>query len=551
MAVVQSRICSYFKPICSHASREPTTFLSLPEHVRHQVYLQAGFVADASIRLVVTKGALFFCTEFFDRPAGNLDLSDLYSRWNGVPFACSNLEQAELDAYFDLRLVSRDVDADLVRCLISNNDILLDRRDILENALAVLARSPLGLLHWLRRLIVVLDGTITDRMEYSRLDKTLVHTSTSRKLKNFRPAWEKLIQLLAMLPSSSKLDLKLACNFENTTIARLILKPLEQLRVAKCTIQLSGKRNPVLEDIAREAVLLSTMGNTCTQGCFRFLDLPTELRQHILSFTDLVTPSREIMWSPSTKFNLNDREELGWYPCSRHGFCTTQMFVFPGCSCWQPPIPIFLVCRTMLQDARTVFYSSNRFIIAPPYSYGKPPTFRRKRFEASKFLTLIVPEDSLASLRDLEILFPSKDYSAVGIHPGLLDEWENVLRYAAPRLRKLTLSIYLGVENHPWPNTSYTGNLQASLQALCEVHKQIVRPLRQLRCLDRFFVTAWSSFNHEQWPRAKVEQYFREHAKNLETSVMGSTYDSEARGKTQRCTSKWLADMYKYGPMDA
>jgi hypothetical protein len=59
--------------------------------------------------------------------------------------------------YFNLRLVSRIVNADVLKCLCSNNNILLGREDILEHALAVPVGLPLDLLQWFRSLTIVLD----------------------------------------------------------------------------------------------------------------------------------------------------------------------------------------------------------------------------------------------------------------------------------------------------------------------------------------------------------------------------------------------------------
>lgn len=523
--MVQSRICAYYKHVCSHASLEPKTFLSLPEDVRHRVYLHAGFISAALIRVRVRDGFLFFCRENDDPPAA-------------------------LDVYFKLRLVSHVVNADAVRCLCSNNNILLDAADISGEPLAVLVGSPLGLLNRVRCLTIVLNcsrkaGCIKrHRTSDSCPYETRAYTSTSKRVQDFQSTWEKLINLLALAPNSSKLELKLICDVEDATTARLILKPLEHLRLARCSIRLSDRRNAMLEDIARSIVFRATSTNTATQGYFRFLSLPTELRQHILTFTDLITPFREIEWNPSSKFRLYDWYSRQYYPCSFNAFCSTQYSVFPACVCWRPPTPMFLVCRALLQDARSIFYASNRFIINPAYS--PPQLFRTELFEASIFLTQIIPRDSLAHLSDLEILFPGTQYSSLGIERGILDDWERATQYVAPHLKKLTLSLYMGVANDPDPDVLYTKDLQASLKALCQVHEQIVRPLSNLRCFDAFFVQAWSPFNHIQWTMARVEQYFLKHEKHLETSVMGSGYNGVANGKTQRRISKWFSEMYKY-----
>lgn len=212
--MVQSRICSYYKHVCTHASLEPTTFLSLPEDLRHRIYRQAAFITDTSIHLRVRDGVPFFCAEH-------------------------DTLLAAFESYFNLRLVSRVVNADVARCLCSNNKILLCRGDISEKSLSVLLDAPLGLLNWLRRLIIILNASTRHNAgchsiyifcyrisDYHPYEKPAFN-SISTRFKNFLPIWSKMINRFALSTNVSKVELDLICDVEDATIARLILKPLE------------------------------------------------------------------------------------------------------------------------------------------------------------------------------------------------------------------------------------------------------------------------------------------------------------------------------------
>ena len=66
-----------------------------------------------------------------------------------------------------------------------------------------------------------------------------------------------------------------------------------------CSIRLSRQANPVLERLAEKIVATTTgpahsaedIPEATGLSPFRFLNLPTEVRHHILTYTDLVTPS--------------------------------------------------------------------------------------------------------------------------------------------------------------------------------------------------------------------------------------------------------------------
>lgn len=49
--MVQTRICSYFKFHCEHASSTPITFERLPQDVRDRIYLEADLGAESVLRV--------------------------------------------------------------------------------------------------------------------------------------------------------------------------------------------------------------------------------------------------------------------------------------------------------------------------------------------------------------------------------------------------------------------------------------------------------------------------------------------------------------------
>lgn len=83
--------------------------------------------------------------------------------------------------------------------------------------------------------------------------------------------------------------------------------------LAGCSIRLSGRRDRELSKLAEQKIQMLTGSwppRTTTSKPFRFLELPTELREHILAFTDLATPWHEMEWNPSG--GMYWRDPYGW-----------------------------------------------------------------------------------------------------------------------------------------------------------------------------------------------------------------------------------------------
>ncbi|KAK4184768.1 hypothetical protein QBC35DRAFT_391007 [Podospora australis] len=125
--------------------------------------------------------------------------------------------------------------------------------------------------------------------------------------------WGRAVDYMSPAITPNRLELVLVCDTDenNSEAARLAIAPLLSLpRLANCHVRLSRKPNPQLQGIAEDAVhqarginhLPTTTSkvksaSTTPSLTSRFLDLPRELRQHILEYTDLVTPWTEGTWS--------------------------------------------------------------------------------------------------------------------------------------------------------------------------------------------------------------------------------------------------------------
>lgn len=213
--------------------------------------------------------------------------------------------------------------------------------------------------------------------------------------------------------------------------AQAFMTPLLNVKsplLVGCNIRLSQyKQDGSLAELAREAALC-TMGKDPDpqQVLFPFLDLPKELRLLVLEFTGLVTPCQEITWEPTGGFYLHYdidfcrgascppeshrtcRFQICYTTLGNGCFCTRYHTAFAPaiCTCWQPPTSLFLVCKFIRQEAQSVFFAANRFIIMPIGGYAcAPDNLSAGRLEASIFLRDVVPSEMLYYLKFLRLFF--------------------------------------------------------------------------------------------------------------------------------------------------
>lgn len=466
---------------------------------------------------------------------------------------------AAIEAYKKFRLVSRMIRADILPFLCARYRIFIDYSILQVPLSSRLSGFVINLLSSCPRIFLKLNesrcGESTCRCT-SHNEKDVFRCAwdtDSTAFKERLHGWQQLAGFLAGSPQTRNLRLWFSCEVTSSDTARLVVAPLEKLRVQECYVRLHyiDEPDPILQAIAQRAVTVAT--SQALSAGFRYLDLPTELRLLILSFTDLAAPpDTPILWRRRTGFHRYDYRYryYGWRAC--HGFCTQRNAGYPGCRCRRPPRAFFLVCRQMTRDARRVFYSSNTFnIMSQGYNPTRPTydheVFHSSPLEASVFFSRIIPASALQYLHNVKIEFETDEesatrYTTTGIRPEILAHWDQVLARIAPFLADLTLTIRLGPD---LPVEIEDPAVRAKQRALFDVHAQLLRPLRRLTAtggLKHFYVHA--SRKHID-PRELPARSARaialgEHERRMERLVMGEGYDSVADGKKGGAGWPWV-----------
>jgi hypothetical protein len=253
-------------------------------------------------------------------------------------------------------------------------------------------------------------------------------------------------------------------------------------------------------------------------------------------------------------------------------FCRRHAAFSFTCQCWAPPGPaLFLVCRTLCDDARFVFFSGNRFTVhdhklGPPWelpllgqgeSDDPVPSYPYpyERFAASDFLRNVVPTCALTYLRFLDLIFPPyRPCSWPGKqHPSMQDWWATVdwLR-GQVNLPALTLRLVVS-ELGDAPTQYYQTITNREGDALLETFLHLSQPLEALgkNGLARFYArfpypwdcTEETQAQHRGYEGSKWVLREEEALKErVEQYVMGDRYRSlYANGKKE----PEFGDMYR------
>jgi len=543
----QRRICGYFSPTCTHLR----SFLCLPPVIRHRIYCEAGLVNH-----------------------GNIDLN----RWD------SSLDSWPKTADFkfsrNLLLTCRTIYAEASVTLYSTNSFFIRYRDPGNlRALSNLTPKSLSCLTCLRVHLNVAscdarnacsDGYPIQRSNHYRHDKPL--GTFSHQEQTTLCKWQGLARRIATHIKPFKLRLYLICDAKDHETAEEVVRPLLSFpTLADCAIRLGRRPDIRNQDLAQKTPTRA-MGHRLDhiESPFRFLDLPQELRRQILEYTDLITPLREVEWNPQEGFYLRysvtrcDSLECPpemhhaclcrncWHYSNAGCFCRRFHAAFSSqCHCWSPPKSLFLVCRSLLEDARAVFFLRNRFVITPSAGCNKPAENTPNRLGVSSFLLDIVPSDALRFLRFLEVGFPPFDPDYLRPHEPAYQEWLRSIDHVKERLclPLLTVRVYMS-ENLPYGGgvASFAASLtKEECTAIINMYARILQPLSKLKGLRKFYAhLAWPGC----WTRHGrrhciqnpeiVERQTRMIEQKCEWLVMGTVYDSMSLGKGEQRNSQWL-----------
>lgn len=423
------------------------------------------------------------------------------------------------------------------------------------------------------------------------------------RLDEWHSTWKQYIQPHQTTPS--RLQLNFICDVADSETGLKAAQPFlaaSNMPLAGCSIRLHHRAEPNLRALAEQAVAVATgrghlSGNGSeseTAASFRFLNLPTELRHHILGYTDLATPLREVEWTPSHGLYFRYRKAAafrGWCPNTTHGMPSVQGRSRPiprdfetpylacweecnfdgcycrashaasssifRCDCWAPPTSLFLVSRAVRQDALQVFYGLNRFVVAPDSgetweAVSSPPC----RLPISIFLSELVPKDAFQHLRFLEIVFPpfghSEPCTYCPRHSPEWNDWVKTLEDIKDRLNiaKLTIRVHFAA----WIPLSGTftvtpyrkGMTGTQSQAIQTTYVDIVTPLERLRGLGRFFAHLADPQQHARGHKGNQTHTLPSLEQEVEQIVMGTDYDSSVAGKARLTDSQWVAEHWRY-----
>ncbi len=417
-------------------------------------------------------------------------------------------------------------------------------------------------------------------------------------------AWHSAAARLSRITSGC-LDLGLVCDIDPQheralEVARSAITPLRLIpQLRDFHIRLCNTIDPRLQRVAQDAVsqVLRIPAAPYSRPPTRttLTSLPRELRLRILEYTDLITPSREVTWSRQDQGYVifhGDSEQSAPYrehreqfsPCPRSHL--TRMFIgcfcrrrhtasSLTCTCWAPPGPaLFLICRSLCQDAQLTFFSGNHFIIhdykadpcwevpflggwgtehqgpAPRYDYPS------ERFGASQFLREVIPSHCLAYLRFLELVFPPylpQSWPRAG-QPAMQD-WLATVDWLQDKINAPGLTIRLvGADVSCFTPDVYKTTISISDgEAITRSYQELWRSLKPLAdnglagfyanfpCPWQFFGEPRNYLTRWNWLEAQ-----RQELKELaERMVMGDRYEElYADGRKEPTQSFWTWTHY-------
>ncbi|KAH6649300.1 hypothetical protein F5144DRAFT_624540 [Chaetomium tenue] len=422
-----------------------------------------------------------------------------------------------------------------------------------------------------------------------------------------RRAWHSAAAQLFSRITPGRLALSLVCDIDPQhpqalSLAESILAPLYLLPrsyLSECRIRLAKVLDGPLQQLARDAAVHACgLPTPIPQACpappgtaaaatCTLASLPRELRIRILEYTDLIAPRRQVIWSrqdrayvvlrfrrvaepPLTPDEVYAEQFFDCYRGRPEGcFCRRLHAAFAlHCRCWAPPgAALFLVCRTLSQEAQYVFFSRNRFIVhdykvSPiwrlPDLPQRDPYYPFEQFAASEFLRDVVPASALAYLRFLELVFPPYPPAAwPGPDHPVMRDWIATVGWIGDKLNPpaLTLRVMGTDESNGTPDRAGGATAEEAATQL-RAYRALLRPLQRLAeppGLARFYAHFQYPWDTAPWDLALYQApgpwydplfHKRDLKERLERYVMGARYESlYADGREEPGPSDW-DDMY-------
>ncbi|KAK2743871.1 hypothetical protein FQN55_007091 [Onygenales sp. PD_40] len=548
--MLQTTLAEYFSLPPRKPPRTGVGIFDLPYHVRKRIYIFAGVVrrcpmnlnGPASVPGEYEETALIRSRNFYTCPSR--PVCDCTKLVGSGPSSFENIEYKRVPV--QLLRTSRAVYEEVSLLIYSCNEFRISRT--LEGGLSALEKLRPSTLAKLRLLRITLNDSSPTRDGHPGWDPLLRDSSTkSRNHRYFMDDWRRVCGVISRYIDGSRLQLSIICDLDSYDLALEVVQPLEVLPLLagfsvrlhpRLPVRISTSPPARLQSLADDLSMRVTgRSSNYPQPTpkFRYTDLPWELRQRVLEFTDLVAPY-DLVWSPQMGLRCN-------YPYTWDDFehCTTcrgvretfheeativGIFASQCASCWKFPLSLFLASRDIHKQATRIFYSSNHFKIR------RVGHLFWIAIGAASFITSL-PDHAIPSLRSVEFMLPPMTPFNV-LDPASCKIWDE----AMIRLRRLGTPSRLRITiNCSHSEGGFSGTMSDETKwNLFQRLTLMIIGLRNAGLAD-FFV-------HMEWlmPGEGYLVCRREWEEKLERVVMGDSYDSVARGKKCSVEDIWAAE---------
>ena len=560
----QATLHRYFDSTYNPISTSRLSFLDLPYDIRHHVYDLAGLIRPCPIDLnsdsaVRDEDRL----AFFDR-SKRVDYNDVgafkcFNR-NKIFRAGGSRNNASFDAVDDfgvlcipspractceplpyrLLYVSRVISDEVSSILYAENKFIICRHN--PRGLFPLQRLGPKALASIGDLCVGLNvcpctgdhpAWAADRYceacnspPPGRSNKPL--GSILRRERLIISEWSGLINRIATHSLRSHLELVLICDVADYETAEEVVKPLLMMPTLKdCSIRLAQRPDHQLRRLAETTIArLTGRSMEHLNSAFRFPNLPEEIQQQILGYTDLVAPC-PLVWFPepglvssSCCWHCMEGSESSCCPIIHAAFTAK-------CNCWRLPFEKFQVNRKMRGDAIRIFYSRNHFVIRAYRRHRAYCVMTPSQGSPSQSFPRF-PRLAFRHLRSIQWVFPTFDVSSSPLSEDHLRDWSDTIELIAHTtdISRLSLTVDMASDIRDL-HIAYSYGLvpNTSDSIMWAMYLRILEPMVLLKGLKDLFV-------HLGWPLGHGTRDLRDQQeRELERRVMGEHYDSSSRGK--------------------
>jgi hypothetical protein len=296
--------------------------------------------------------------------------------------------------------------------------------------------------------------------------------------------WQHLTSHLARYLNSYQLRLSVVCDTLDHQVAHQIVQPIKGLPLlTSCALRLGQSPTPRLRLLAETTTRHATGQPPIPSAIFPWQNLPSEIQLRILSHSTLVAP-RPVEWRGG--YGLERSVCCQQCTDSLDTCCCPGLhaaFSSLGCRCWQWPSELFLVNKTLREQALRIAYSNNSFsVLSLHRRVSSIEEFPQKHRSALTFLQSI-PRDALPHIRSLRIVF--NQFWNHDLSPGThsLTNWVATLAFIQQNLTLAQLHLTVCTKNVLKDCYSYDGTWIDTEDIEWKFYQRLAAPMAVLQGL--------------------------------------------------------------------